>query len=103
MRRFLSVAVFLFALPASGQNYLGPPHKSDAECKGVVHGVVIGQDGKPWGGINVVLEPVGTYDLMLPHMKSDAHGQYRFSDVSCGSWGVFIEDKAAGYPHQTDG
>jgi len=101
MRRFLSVAVFLFALPTSGQNYLGQHQKSDAECKGVVHGVVIGQDGKSWGGINVILEPVGTYGLVLSHTKTDALGQYRFSDVSCGSWSVFIEDKEAGYPQSS--
>jgi hypothetical protein len=35
---------------------------------------------------------------MLPHAKTDALGQFRFSDVSCGSWSVFVEDKEAGYP-----
>ena len=98
MKILLAAAAFLFAPPASRHDYIGQDRQRDADCKGVVHGVVLGQDDKPWSGIGVILEPVGDYDYVLPHAKTDEHGQYRFSDVSCGSWGVFVRDKEAGYP-----
>ena len=98
MKHLLTAAAFLLALPVCAQNYVGPHDHRDSECKGIVHGTVVGQDGKPWAEISVILEPVGSYDLVLPRTKTDSLGQYRFSDVSCGSWGVFIQDKEAGYP-----
>jgi hypothetical protein len=101
MRHLLTAAAFLLALPVCAQNYVEPHDHRDTECKGIVHGTVVGQNGKSWAGIGVVLEPVGSYDLMLPRTTSDSLGQYRFSDVDCGSWGVFIEDKAAGYPESS--
>jgi hypothetical protein len=97
MKHLLTAAAFLLALPVCAQNYVERHDHRDTECKGIVHGTVVGQDGKPWAGISLILEPVGSYDLMLPRTKTDSLGQYRFSDVDCGSWGVFIEDKEAGY------
>jgi hypothetical protein len=95
----LNVAALLFALPAHGQIYLGANPSQGADCKGVVHGVVIRQDGKPWSGINLILEPFGDFDYVLPRTKTDQHGQYRFLEVPCGRWRVFVEDEEAGYPH----
>src|SRR5580693_3551593 len=99
MKILLNVAALLFALPAHGQNYLGLNPSQSADCKGVVHGIVIRQDGKAFSGINVIIEPAGDYDYVLPHTKTDQHGQYRFLEVPCGRWRVFVDDKEAGYPH----
>jgi hypothetical protein len=63
-----------------------------------VHGIVFQQDGKPVSGIGLILEPVGDYDYVLSRTSSDEGGRYQFVHVPCGEWGVFVEDKGAGYP-----
>ena len=97
LKIFLPVAAFLFSLQTFGQSYVHDP-KQDTACKGVVHGVVVGQDRKPWSGIGLILEPVGDYDYVLPSTKTDQHGEYRFEQVCAGKWSVFVEDEKAGYP-----
>ncbi len=97
LKIFLPVAAFLFSLQAFGQNHLRHPEQ-DTACRGVVHGFVVGQDRKPWSGIGLILEPVGDYDYVLPRTKTDQHGEYHFEGVCPGKWGVFVEDKNAGYP-----
>jgi hypothetical protein len=99
MKLFLAIVALLFAFPAFGQSYIGEHRTREAECNGVVHGVVLGRDGKPWVGVNLVLEPIGDYDYILPRVKTDQQGEYRFEKVCNGKWGVFVEDKEAGYPH----
>ena len=99
MKFFLVIVLLSFSIPASAQTLFVKNHNQDTDCKGVIHGVVSRLDGKPWGGVNLILEPVGDYDYVLPRTKTDEQGEYRFSDVTCGNWGVFVEDKDAGYPH----
>jgi hypothetical protein len=98
MKIFLSFASLLFAFHAPGHSYAWEYRQQGANCKGEVHGIVFGQDGKPWSGVGLVLEPTGDFDYLLPRTKSDEHGQYRFEEVPCGEWGVYVEDKDAGYP-----
>ncbi len=93
------IAPLLCAFPAFGQNHVGKDERRETECKGIIHGVVFARDGKPWSGIGVVLEPVGAYNYVLPRAKTDQQGEYRFEKVCSGRWGVFVEDKEAGYPH----
>jgi hypothetical protein len=95
MKAFGFILVLLVAVPAFGQTYASEARTS---CKGLVHGTVFGRDGNPWSGVNLILEPVGDYDYVLPRVKTDKQGQYRFKEVCTGKWGVFIEDKEAGYP-----
>ena len=87
----------LFVFPL--QAYRGETEGQQPSCKGLVHGTVLGQDGTPWGGIALILEPVGDYDYLLPRVRTDQRGEYRFEDVCGGRWGVFVEDKEAGYLH----
>lgn len=93
MRRFGTAFTLLLAFIAFGQCRLGAE-----ECRGSIHGTLIGQDGQPWSDIGLVLEPVGDYDYVLPRTKTDERGQYRFSDVCIGFWGVFVQDEKNGYP-----
>jgi len=91
--------VLALLLAFASQPYTGKAQGQQPNCKGVVHGVVLSQGGKPLGGIGLILEPVGDYDYLLPRVKTDQRGEYRFEGVCDGSWGVFVEDKEAGYPH----
>ncbi|MGA7855567.1 MAG: carboxypeptidase-like regulatory domain-containing protein [Candidatus Acidiferrales bacterium] len=98
MKYFFAVASLLLVIPALGHDCVFKDRSAETECGGVVHGTVLAQDGKTLSGVNLILEPLGDYDYVLPRSKTDEHGQYRFSNVSCGAWSVFVEDKEAGYP-----
>ena len=99
MKILFVAAALLFGLPATAQNYVGDHSQPNADCKGEVHGVVIGQDHEPWSGANLILEPVGDYDYVLPRTRTDQRGEYRFQKVCSGKWGVFVKDRDAGYPN----
>src|SRR6267143_4610939 len=99
MNIFDIILALLFVVPTGSQNYISEIPRHQTSCKGVLHGIVLGRDGKPWGGINLVLEPVGYYDYILPLVRADQRGEYRFEEVCEGRWSVFVEDKEAGYPH----
>jgi len=99
MNTLLIVLPLIFAMPTFSQNPARETQKNQTSCKGVVHGSVLSRDGKPWSGVNLILEPVGDYDYLLPRVRTDKQGQYRFEDVCDGKWSVFVEDKEAGYPH----
>jgi hypothetical protein len=86
MKILLAILPLLLSNHALGQSFVSKVRRHFA------------QDSKPWGQINLILEPVGDYDYVLPPTKTDEHGQYRFSDVSWGGWSVFVQDKEAGYP-----
>lgn len=94
---FHIIASLLLAVPGVRQSYRETPRQMS--CKGEIHGIVLGQDGKARGGIGLVLEPVGDYDYVLPRARADQRGEYHFKEVCDGKWSVFVEDKEAGYPH----
>lgn len=97
MKRFLAIVPLLFAFPASGQHYPQEP-----QCRGVIHGVVLGQNGQPVSDLNVILYPLGVdLGVLLPQMKTDQRGEYRFEHVCSGRYSVFIEDEKAGYPYSS--
>ncbi len=98
MRLFVTIVALFFGCCAFGQTHGGKPQESAAECKGVVHGTLFGQDGKPWGGINLILDPPGDLSYMLPHTKSNDRGEFRFEEVCNRTWGVFVQDVQAGCP-----
>jgi hypothetical protein len=91
---FLPIVALLFAFSASGQRHIQGP-----ECKGVVHGVVLGQNGEPVSGLDVKLDPLGVgLSYVLPHMKTNQRGEYRFEQLCDGRYSVFVSDRDAGYP-----
>jgi len=45
MKLLLAIATLLFAFPAFGQNYVGRERENETQCKGAIHGVVLGRDG----------------------------------------------------------
>src|SRR6267143_4939748 len=96
VKLLLAIATLLFAFPAFGQNYIGRNERHETQCKGAIHGVVLGRDGKPWSGISLVLKPARDYNYVLPRVKTGQRGEYRFEEVCSGKWGVFVEDKEAG-------
>jgi hypothetical protein len=93
IKLFLAIAPFLFAFPTLGQHEIQGP-----ECKGVIHGVVLGQDGKPASDLDVTLDPLGIgLSYLLPHMKTNQRGEYRFEQLCDGRYSVFVSDTDAGY------
>jgi len=98
MKIFCAAIPLLLALSAFGQGHISKQHRPETQCHGVIHGVVIGQDGEPFGGVTLILEPAGDYNYVLPETKTDQKGEYRFERVCGGKWGVFVRDKDVGYP-----
>jgi hypothetical protein len=97
MKLFLAIVPLLFAFPASGQRHIQGP-----ECKGVVHGVVLGRNGERVSGLDVTLYPLGvSLGVMLPHMKTGQRGEYRFEQLCSGRYSVFVTDPDAGYPYSS--
>ncbi len=97
MRLFLAIVPFLFAFSASGQRHLQGP-----ECKGVVHGFVLGPNGERVSSLDVTLYPLGVdLAVLLPHMKTDQRGEYRFEHLCSGRYSVFVTDTDAGYPYSS--
>lgn len=73
----------------------------DPQCKGVIKGVAIGQDGQPATGIELVVWPTDGRDFayIFPTTKTNPAGEYRFDVHLCpGRYAVSPEDDKAGYP-----
>jgi hypothetical protein len=97
IRFFIAIVPLLFAFPTFGQHEIQGP-----ECKGVVHGVVLGENGEPVNGLNVALDPLGVgLGYVLPHMKTNQRGEYRFEQLCDGRYSVFVSDRDAGYPYSS--
>lgn len=59
------------------------------QCKGVVHGIVSDQQGRPVPGISVVLSPLGVdMDVVLPEAETNQSREYRFTHVCPGRYNV---------------
>jgi hypothetical protein len=73
--------------------------------KGVIYGIAIGQDGRPAKGIGLTAIPLGVpLGTMLPHVKSNDKGEYRFESLPWwGRYTVYAEDEDAGYSHFSTG
>jgi len=99
MNRLGLIGTLLVAFPVFGQTHNHKSASLETECKGIVRGIVLDQNGERWSGINLILEPFGDYDYILPRARTNERGEYRFERGCAGKWGVFIEDKEAGYPH----
>ena len=67
--------------------------------KGLIYGIVIGQDGEPAKGLGLRAEPLGVvFDAALPHTKTNDKGEYRFENLPWwGRYTVYANDEEAGY------
>jgi len=67
--------------------------------KGAIYGIAIGQDEQPAKGIGLTAYPLGVgLNAMLPHVKTNDKGEYRFEGVPWwGRYTVYAEDEEAGY------
>ena len=69
-----------------------PPASAQSDsCVGVVHGTILSNDGRPAAQSNLILEPTGDFDLVLPKTKTDDQGHYRFEHICSGTWSVFLD------------
>lgn len=73
--------------------------------KGVIYGIAIGLDGRPGKGLGLTAIPLGVpLGTMLPHVKSNDKGEYRFESLPWwGRYTVYAEDEDAGYSHFSAG
>jgi hypothetical protein len=87
------VFVGLLLLAASAQQ------NDESQPKGVIHGIAIGQNGKPAKRIGLTAEPLGVpLAALLPHTRTNDAGEYRFENVPWwGRYTVYADDEDAGY------
>lgn len=73
--------------------------RDESAPKGVIHGSVVGQDGKPAKGIGLDAWPLGVgLAAKLPHTRTNEVGEYRFEQIPWwGKYSVHAEDDDAGY------
>jgi hypothetical protein len=93
MKTTLASVGFLLLATAVAQQH------DELRPKGVIYGVAIGQDGQPAKGIDLTAYPWGVgLGAMLPHVKTNDKGEYRFEDLPWwGRYTVYAEDEEAGY------
>jgi hypothetical protein len=73
-----------------------------SRCTGVVHGIVSDREGHPVKGIRVVAWPLGvSLGTLLPNVKTDLAGEYRFENVCPGRYTVLPADENMGYPNSS--
>ncbi len=71
----------------------------DPQAKGVVHGVVLRENGEPVPNFTAVLEMLGvSLGYILPTMKTNERGEFRFEHLYPGRFAVVVENAAEGYP-----
>jgi hypothetical protein len=67
-------------------------------CTGVVHGIVSDREGRPVRDIVVEAWPLGVgLGTVLPTVKTDMAGEYRFENVCPGRYSVLPLDESMGY------
>src|SRR5437899_3434642 len=93
MKTTLAFVSFLLVAMATARQH------EQAAPKGVIYGIVIGQDGQPAKGIGLKAEPLGVgLDAALPRTRTNDAGEYRFESLPW--WGrctVYADDEKAGY------
>jgi hypothetical protein len=99
MRIALAGVLLLLAFPATARPCFQNPH-----AKGVVHGVVLQQNGEPAANFTAILDMPGvSLSYVLPQMKTNERGEYRFQHLCPGTFAVLAENDAAGYPFTSSG
>jgi carboxypeptidase family protein len=68
------------------------------KCRGVIHGTVFDLRGQPVKGVHVTAWPLGVgLGAMLPTLRTDQSGEYRFEHVCPGRYAVIADDEAVAY------
>jgi hypothetical protein len=71
----------------------------DPQAKGVVRGVVLRENGEPVANFTAVLDMLGvSLSYLLPQMKTNERGEFRFEHLCPGRFSVVVENAEAGYP-----
>lgn len=90
-KRVRSILTWIVVLPIvsiASSNVYAQSAKSP-QCKGVIHGIVSDQQGRPVPGTSVVLSPLGEdLDIVLPKVGTNQSGEYRFTHVCPGRYTV---------------
>lgn len=85
------VCLFLFSTAVAQR-------RGETQPKGLIYGIVIGQDGKPAKGITLAAEPDGALGTKLPRTRSNDAGEYRFENLPWwGKYRIYPEDDDGGY------
>ncbi|HEV2304810.1 MAG TPA: carboxypeptidase-like regulatory domain-containing protein [Candidatus Acidoferrales bacterium] len=83
-----SIVILAVVVLASGSAHAQRAIQSP-RCKGVIHGIVSDQQGRPVPGISVTLSPVGVdLSVLLPKTEANQSGEYRFTHVCPGRYTV---------------
>jgi hypothetical protein len=93
----ICVALFLLACASAQQHQQNTP-------KGIIYGVVIGQDGEPAKSLFLQAEPLDPAIITgLPNTKTNEAGEYRFDKLLFGRYTIYAEDEHAGYSRISTG
>jgi hypothetical protein len=79
-----AILISLTASASAAQSTIQGP-----QCKGVLHGIVSDQQGRPVPGASVALQPLGVdLDIVLPEARANQSGEYRFTHVCPGRYTI---------------
>jgi hypothetical protein len=93
--RFLFVLLLLPPVRTFAQRSVQSP-----QCAGVIQGVVSDNQGQAVRGIKVVAWPLGVeLGVMLPNVRTDETGKYRFEELCPNRYTVLPDDEKRGYPN----
>ena len=69
------------------------------QFKGMIYGIAIDRNGQPAKGVGLTAFPAGAVAVggVLPHVKTNQAGEYRFKNLDFGEWGLYAQDDEAGY------
>jgi hypothetical protein len=93
---FFLIVLLLLAAAVAQEN-------DEPRPKGVIYGIAIDQNGRPAMGIGLSTYPLGNviFAGILPHVRTNNAGQFRFANLDWGRYTVHAEDESAGYSRVT--
>jgi protocatechuate 3,4-dioxygenase beta subunit len=87
--RSIPTLIVLLSINALAPSNAHAQNAKTLQCRGIVHGIVSDQRGRPVPGTRVVLSPVGVdLDFVLPEAETNQLGEYRFAHVCPGRYTV---------------
>src|SRR5690242_16060902 len=88
MRSIPSLIVVL-SMAALASSSAHAQNSKTLQCRGIIHGIVSDQRGRPIPRARVVLSPLGVdLDLVLPEAETNQLGEYRFDHLCPGTYTV---------------
>ena len=96
--RMMTRSVFIVLLLLTGA--LAQQPGDQAFPAGLIYGAVTGQDGHPAKALRLTARPLSFgYSGMIPHVRTNGAGEYRFENLRLGRYAVYADDKEAGYAY----